>query len=396
MAIAKYYIWHGCDQNNHGFTGSLIANNKGAAIHLLKKALISPKKLVAKHTIYNKDTLLLMITEQLATQLEAGLSLIDSLSSLIESSSPTLFTAILSHIKTNIKQGQTLYHSAASLPSFFPSFFLKVLKISEHNGRIAEGLNKINRYMLEQKTLKQTIKKKLRYPVTLFITLLVVLEIMITTVAPQFQQLLSTQGIADSDSKNTLIMMHHWQQHHVKNMLPITILFICCIYSICCLTPHTAQKKWRDYWRNIVFIKKYHYTKYTYFWLNMLHFSLTAELTLIEAITLANEVIYHSELSQPCITILNKLKQGYSLSHAVHEAQAFSRQIVQILAVSESSGTLEKGILNAKNKHHEQLTNFHATLAEYTEPLLLILMAAIIGSTLISIYQSILNLGLKI
>ena len=105
MAIARYYIWHGHDHNHHNLTGSLLAINKRAAIRHLKKADISPQSVTTKHTIYNKDSLLLMITEQLATQLEAGLSLIESLSSLIESSTPTLYTAILSHIKKNIKQG---------------------------------------------------------------------------------------------------------------------------------------------------------------------------------------------------------------------------------------------------------------------------------------------------
>ena len=132
---------------------------------------------------------LTIFTRQLATLLDAGLTLPDALSVAIDAAENDRVIAIAGKLHQAIRDGASLSDAISRSPEYFDNFYHAMVRAGESGGALADGLNLLGGYMERAARLKSDIRTALLYPTILMATAFVSMAILLTIVLPQFEAL---------------------------------------------------------------------------------------------------------------------------------------------------------------------------------------------------------------
>jgi type II secretory pathway component PulF len=118
-----------------------------------------------------------------------------------------------------------------------------------------------------------------------------------------------------------------------------------------------------------------------------------AGVPLVNALNVANEAIGNQVLSDALTQTVKKIRNGSSLASGMAGCpQLFPPSVVEMIAVAEASGRLDKELVRLSETYEEDLDHRLDMLVAQVEPALLFLMAAIVGTIIIGMLLPIFNL----
>ena len=128
---------------------------------------------------------LLAFTSQLATMVQAGLPLLQTLQHLAKHSRSKAASRIIQSILRQIEGGASLSLAFASHPGVFPNTYVAMVKSGEMSGRLPEVLRKQGKFLEWLREIKSTTKQALIYPTALCVAILGLVVILVTFLIPR-------------------------------------------------------------------------------------------------------------------------------------------------------------------------------------------------------------------
>ncbi len=132
---------------------------------------------------------LLFFTRQLASMLEAGLTLMQALRILKDQIQNQTTKDILSEVIVDIEEGKTFSFAITKYPQLFPPVYISLIKASENSGLLDKALVRLADNLEKQAKIKGTVKSALMYPAIVVIGMVGVMFIMMIFVIPQLTSL---------------------------------------------------------------------------------------------------------------------------------------------------------------------------------------------------------------
>src|SRR4051812_21958511 len=108
-----------------------------------------------------KETDVVLFTRQLATMIEAGISLVQALTALYDQCDPRRqrnLRFIISDVTTRVQGGDTLHEALSKHPRVFNRLFISMVKAGEHGGLLAEILDRLAGFLEASARLRKKIK----------------------------------------------------------------------------------------------------------------------------------------------------------------------------------------------------------------------------------------------
>ena len=138
------------------------------------------------------DIILLM--RNLSTMTSAGIPLLTALNSLEQGQDTPRMRKLLSSIKTDISQGQSMADSLSKHPRYFEVLICNLIRTAELSGTFDITLKHIAEHLEKSASLKKKIHKALTYPTLVLALACIVATILLVLVVPQFQSLFKSFG----------------------------------------------------------------------------------------------------------------------------------------------------------------------------------------------------------
>src|SRR5664279_5438121 len=163
-------------------------------LSLQKKSVVSRTK---KRVWTVKETDLVLFTRQLATMIEAGISLVQALTALYEQSDPKRQRSlrhVISDVIARVQGGETFNESIAKHPRVFNRLYVSMVKAGEAGGLLAEILDRLAGFLEASARLKKKVKSALVYPVVVISIALVITAFLIIKVVPVFADVFKDFG----------------------------------------------------------------------------------------------------------------------------------------------------------------------------------------------------------
>jgi type IV pilus assembly protein PilC len=107
---------------------------------------------------------LVVFTRQLATMMDAGLPLVQSLSALEEQTDSKAFKPILRQVTARVEQGGAFSEALAEHPRVFNRLYVSMVQAGETGGLLAEILDRVASYLEASARLKKKVKSAMSYP----------------------------------------------------------------------------------------------------------------------------------------------------------------------------------------------------------------------------------------
>ena len=163
-------------------------------LSLQKKAVVSRNK---KRVWTVKETDLVLFTRQLATMIEAGISLVQALTALYEQSDPKRQRSlrhVISDVIARVQGGETLNESIAKHPRVFNRLFVSMVKAGEAGGLLAEILDRLAGFLEASARLRKKVKSAMTYPVIVLCIAFAITTFLIVRVVPVFGEIFKDFG----------------------------------------------------------------------------------------------------------------------------------------------------------------------------------------------------------
>src|SRR5256886_10728406 len=137
------------------------------------------------------------LTRQLATMIEAGISLVQGLTAVYDQADPKRQRSlrdVVSDITARVQGGETFHESLAKHPRVFNRLFISMVKAGEHGGLLAEILDRLAGFLEASARLRKKVKSAMTYPVIVVCIAFAITTFLIVRVVPIFGEIFKDFG----------------------------------------------------------------------------------------------------------------------------------------------------------------------------------------------------------
>ena len=115
--------------------------------------------------------------------------------------------------------------------------------------------------------------------------------------------------------------------------------------------------------------------------------------TLVDALNTTQQALRNRAYAAHLALAAQRVTEGVSLAAAFRQTNAFPSTVIKMIEVGESSGALDKMLVEAAQFYEERLEDRLEMATALIEPLLMLVMGVIVGGVIIVMYLPIFNLA---
>lgn len=393
------YQYIGIDKNNNRVAGEFDAISldqarksltaQGLNILRIKKKNASPFSFGGSKV---KSEDIALFTRQMATMLQAGIPLVQSLMVITEGIPNTPLAQLARKIRLDVESGNSFSSALKKNPQYFDVLYCNLVESGEQSGTLDSMLGRIAVYREKTESLRKKIKKALYYPVAVVIVAMIVTTILLVKVVPTFQDLFHSFGAELPEFTQFVLNISNAVRNHgiVVFSTIVAIWFMIAGF-------HRRSIKFQHLTQRIALklpIFGPILTKTL-----IARFARTISTTsgsgvpLTEALNAIADACGNIVYSNAVLNIKNGVAMGQQMQTAMKKTNIFPAMVVQMVGIGEESGALEKMLEKVANIYEEEVDAAVEGLTTLLEPLIMVILGIIVGGLVIAMYLPIFKLG---
>lgn len=389
-------------KNGDGGTtkGLVEAESEGAAAKLLIARGLTPLDISLKQTgnkfltklttrVKTKDKVI--FTRQLATLLNAGLPLTQSLYTASEQTDNKQLALVLSQVISSVEGGVSFSEALSKHPDIFNDVYVALVAAGETSGTLDQALERIADQQEKDADMISKVRGALVYPVIVTAVIVAVVIFLLTTVVPQIELLYK-----DFDKELPFLTAI------LIGVANIITQFWWLILAIA-LVGGFFFRQWLKTSGGTLFADKVKlemplfgdlYTK-----LYMARFSRTGQtliasgVQMLEMLRITARAVDNVHVAKAITRAGEKVKGGKPLSESLKAEDVFLSLVPQMIKVGEQSGSIDKMMGKSASYYENELDNKIKTISTTIEPILMVLLAIVVGGIVLAILVPVYNLA---
>ncbi|MGC6388266.1 protein transport protein HofC [Ewingella sp. S1.OA.A_B6] len=393
--ICVLYRWQAIDTKGELQSGELLAGATSEVHHQLFALSLQPiavKKQLRLRAAYWKSSDLIALIRQLATLLQAGLPLVNSLMLLAGEHSKAPWRCILQDIASGVKEGKPLSAMLTTFPDVFPVIYRQLISIGELTGQLDRCCLQLAVQQEQQAELRKKVKKALRYPLIVSSIAIIVTVLMLTMVLPEFAKIYASFD-ATLPWLTELLMIASKALISYGPALTLLNIGLTMAY----IRFYHPQPGWR--WREqsillrIPLIRKLVADSCLGQIFQTLAMTQQAGMTLLTGLDAAATSSTNLLFQRAVMMIKEQLALGIPLHTAIGQSPLFPSLCQQLVRIGEESGSLDDILLKLAHWHNQQANQLAEIMSQSIEPILMVVMGILVGGLVIAMYLPIFQLG---
>src|SRR6266481_4446287 len=171
---------------------------------------------------------LVIFTRQLATMVDAGLAMVQSLQGLAEQTTNKVMRDVIKDVCTRVEGGDSFSEALQKHPKVFDRLYVCMVAAGEKGGLLAEILARLAVYLENAARLRKKVKAAMMYPTVVTIVAVLIKIFLLVKVVPVFGEIFKTFGAELPKPTQTLLDISHFVTRFI---IPIIIIAIGAVYG---------------------------------------------------------------------------------------------------------------------------------------------------------------------
>lgn len=359
-----------------------ILSNEGIYVTSIKEVSNKPSRKSFNRTKINSEELSIM-TKQLSVLSRAGITLVESLTALIEQTENESLKRILSQIKQDVNEGTSFADALKKHPKIFSNLYVSMIRAGESSGTMDIVLDRLSEFTINQSKLRKKIISSLTYPAIMVAISLIVIVILFVVVIPKITALFAKMKIALPPVTRFLISISSFMISYWWVLLLLIALSIF-IFKKWVSKPE-GRKKFDDFklkapiLGNIIqMIAIARFTK-------TLATLLKNGVPLLSAFQIVKSVVGNSKIQEAIEEASEAVKEGDSIAKPLKKSGYFPPIVIHMIAIGEQSGRLEEMLENIGDNYETQVENKLSTITTMLEPLIIVFLGVVVLVVILAI-----------
>jgi len=334
---------------------------------------------------------LALITRQLATLVESGLPLEESLIAVAEQGDKNRIKSMVMGVRTKVTEGYGLAESMAEYPKVFNRLYRAMVAAGEKSGHLDKVLNRLADYTEQREQMRSQLIQALVYPIIMTVVAVGVIAILLTKVVPQIVGQFEHMGANLPGSTKFLIASSEFLQANGLFIVLLIALLLLLFSQL--LKKPTFEMAYHQRVITLPGIGKVAKGLNTARFARTLSILSASAVPLLESMKISGEVLDNLFIKQQVKLAADKVREGSSLHTSLEQTKLFPPIMLHMIASGEKSGQLEQMLGRAadnQDKEFEALVNI--SLKAF-EPALMVVMAGVVLFIVMAILEPILKLN---
>ena len=370
--------------------GAITAETPYAARKQLRVRSIHPSSIEEVGEVDEKKAVLSLIfrrggksklidfTKQLATLLNSGIKLTEALSVLTLQTSDARFKNAITDIRDRVVTGESFTDALKDYSDYFDVIYVSMVRVGEVTGTLGESISTIAGFMEKRQRVEAKVKTAMIYPVILIIFCIVAILILTTQVIPKIAEQIERTGqelpwITRQLMNISYVMTGWW-------LLVVIGAFVGIVWVLKRFLKTKRGAYLRDKFMLSLplfgpLIKQRVVSRFA----STLSTLLSSGLSIAESLRVVSEVTGNTLMRQAVQQARERIIAGADIATPLRDSGVIAPAIAHMVAVGEKSGELEKMLKNISEDLEASSDVVIERLGAAIEPLIIIVMAAIIG-----------------
>jgi general secretion pathway protein F len=326
---------------------------------------------------------LAMLTRQLASLSQSGLPLEEALLAVAQQNDQPRTKSILLGVRSRVMEGHTLADGLGEFPQAFPELYRATVAAGEQSGHLDVVLDRLADYTEARQELRQQITNAMIYPIALVTMAFAIISFMLATVVPRIVSVFENAAGELPALTRWLIATSDFMRN---NWLILIIGVAAVIYTVWWLLQKDGPK--RSYHS---FLLRMPITGKLTRGINTARFTRTFSILagsgvpILDALKIAAEVIENLPMRDAVTEASLRVREGASISRSLAASKLFPPMMIHLIASGETGGKLEEMLSRTANYQEREVGGLIATLLGILQPLLIVLMGAVVMTIVLAI-----------
>lgn len=329
---------------------------------------------------------------QLSTMLEGGVPITEALDIIRDDMDNLFLQQALTTISDDIKAGETLSIAMSRHTKIFDKLTLSMILAGETSGSLVNVLKRLAVHFDERDRLVKKVKQAMTYPIFVFGFVVLILIAMMTFVIPRFKTIFDSLGAGKLPAFTRAFMAVY--DTIMSNSIFITILIALGIAAFVMYYRTAAgHRKVNAMLLRVPVIGAILSMAFVATFCKTLSTLLTAGVSVLEALEILAGTTANELISETVLKVREQIMAGSSISIAMTANRFFPTLVVKMTQVGEESGSLPSVLEKVAVYYERKVDILIGTLITLLEPLMIIIVGAIVLVTVLALYLPIFSMS---
>lgn len=395
MPVYKYIVKNADGQTVEGTMeaqneGDVTNELSGRGFFVVSITKDKVKKVTKSHKKVGLEDIV-TFTRQMATMIDAGLPLLQSLNVMTEQMDNLNFKQIVAQISEDIEGGLSLSEAMSKHPKAFDKLYCSMIQVGEASGMFAEILNKVANYLEEAARLIRKVKSAMVYPMVVSGMAVVITLFLLIKIVPVFEDIFIGFG-ADlpAPTKFVVALSDGVRQYFLLGLIVVSVIFFACKLIYRTESGHyffdDLQFKLPIFGQ---IFKKGALARFT----KTLGTLVASGVPMVQSMEIVQSIAGNLTIEKALKTVTDKIIAGEGISVPLTEAKIFPPIVVRMIDVGEKTGKLDLMLQKIADFYDDQVNNAVSALTSLIEPLLIAFLGIVVGGIVIAMFLPILKLS---
>ena len=333
---------------------------------------------------------LLLFSRELSDLVASGMTIGKALHALSNRKEKNHIQSIVIKLRDEIVQGSSLSNALELFPDTFSTLYRNLVKAGEESGNLSLALENICIHYERVYEAKGKVISALVYPsIVLIVGGIAVIGLMIFIV-PKFAGTFEEMGA--TLPRPTLALMN-FSTFIVNQGLLLIVILISIFFFIKRWTKTTSGKKlWHEMQLKIPIAGSIIKTNAFSHFSRTLGTLLENGVSILQALKIVQKTINNIVISSEIELARVKVKDGTSISRPLSKSKIFPSLLIDMIAVGEETGDMPAALKHITRRYDNELDRLVKTCTTILEPLLIVIVALIVGSIAVCLLLPVLTL----
>ncbi len=409
------------DQNGAEKTGFITADNKIAAMEmvrnqgLLVRECVESTKAEAKAATKKKETKkgkgarkekkagkvgasvkqkeMMVFTRQLATLIDAGLPLLQSLNVLSKQEPNPNLRATIGALGESVQGGSTFSEALGAYPKLFNKLFVNMVKAGELGGVLEVVLKRLAEYQEKANRLRGKVVSAMVYPIIILVISVAILIFLMLAIVPKFKEMFEGQNMElPALSEFVFNFSDKCMADNIIPVVPNAFVFIILLVGACVgigfwkKTPKGARIFDR-FMLKIPKLGQLNKVSAVTRFARTFGTLVASGVPILQALLITRDTAGNVIVADAITKIHDSVREGESIVTPMTSCDVFPPMMISMVDVGEETGQLPDMLLKVAEVYDEEVDNSVAALTSMLEPLMIVFLAVVVGSIVLAMFM---------
>ena len=386
------YEYTALDKQGKSLKGTLEADSKKSAQSQLKDRGFYLQELDLKDQSSSKNKSYIFkkvklknittFTRLLSTLLKSNVPLVEALDAISQQTNDPYFKTVLIDVKDNVNEGRPFHLSLKDYPHIFDKIFVALVESGEASGNLDKILERLANLMEKRSIITSRVFSALIYPGILLFVTVSIMVVLCVYVIPTVTELFEDQGELPWMTTTTIgfsnFLVNYWLGL-IIGFLTFGFLFFKWKNS------SNGKPVWDRFMLSVPVLGRLIRAADISLFARTLSTLMIGGIPVLQALDIVKNVVRNELIKAAIGEAREQIKEGESVAQPLRRSGQFPAVVLQMVQVGEKTGSLEAMLTQISDDYDRQVDIEVSAFTSLLGPVMLIVMACIIGFVLISI-----------